>query len=154
MVYFKNMSDEEFQQFRLRSLNEYAESIHQNYGGTKEEALENATSQFNELLKDGLQTENQWIYHIVDDETENKVGIVWYAYRAEHQQVFLYEIWMDPKYRGNGHGTQAIQLLHQKAKELGANNVGLHVFGFNKGAIALYKRLGYEENSIVMQYQL
>ncbi|WP_408009656.1 hypothetical protein ACJROX_04970 [Pseudalkalibacillus sp. A8] len=40
--------------------------------------------------------------------------------------------------------------MHNQAKDL----IALHVFGQNIGAIALYKRLGYEENSIVMTRKL
>ena len=154
MVKFTNMSEEAFQSFRARSLREYADSICKNYDVSVEVATERATSQFDELLKSGLHTENQSIFHVTDEATGENVGIVWYSYKEEDRQVFLYEIWMDPNFRGKGYGTQTMEELHRQSKELGAQKVGLHVFGQNTGAIALYRRLGYEENSIVMQYQL
>lgn len=154
MIQFTNMTEKEFHEYRSRSLDEYAENIRKNYGISEEAALERASNQFDELLKNGLHTENHCIYHVTDKDSEENVGIIWYSYRPEESQVFLYEIWMDPSFRGKGYGTLTMQELHRRSRELGARKVGLHVFGQNTGAIALYKRLGYVENSIVMQYQL
>ncbi|MGM7700301.1 GNAT family N-acetyltransferase [Pseudalkalibacillus sp. Hm43] len=154
MVRFTNMTEKQFHEYRARSLAEYAENIRKNYDVSEEVATEQATDQFDELLKNGLHTENHSIYHVTDEETEENVGIIWYSLRQETEEVFLYEIWMDPEFRGKGYGTQSMKELHRRAKELGAKKVGLHVFGQNTGAITLYKRLGYVENSIVMQYQL
>ncbi|MGP4081806.1 GNAT family N-acetyltransferase [Pseudalkalibacillus sp. R45] len=154
MIRFQQMTNQEFQAFRDRSLNEYIDNMSKNYDMPIEKATENATKQFEELLKDGLNTENQYILHVVDDETNENVGMIWYNYKEQERQIFIYEIWMDPDKRRMGYGTQTLDELHNKAKDLGANNVGLHVFGQNNGAIALYKKLGYEENSIVMSKKL
>ena len=50
---------------------------------------------------------------------------------------------MFPDFRGRGHASAALALLESVAIELGATAVGLHVFGFNTNAQALYRSLGY-----------
>lgn len=37
-----------------------------------------------------------------------------------------------------------MNLIESAVKELGGNSVSLHVFGFNKAAIHLYQKCGYE----------
>ena len=40
-------------------------------------------------------------------------------------------------------GLEGVMLTGALAAALGAASIGLHVFGFNHGAIALYEQLGY-----------
>jgi ribosomal protein S18 acetylase RimI-like enzyme len=42
----------------------------------------------------------------------------------------------------------------EKARELGADTVGLHVFGHNAPAYALYRSLGFVETNISMSLEL
>lgn len=45
---------------------------------------------------------------------------------------------------------RANNLTEQEAKNLGLKEIGLHVFGFNAPAIALYESLGYKTTDLVM----
>lgn len=40
--------------------------------------------------------------------------------------------------------------LEGEVRALGLSGVGLHVFGHNAGALALYRKLGYQPTSIQM----
>ena len=54
-------------------------------------------------------------------------------------------IW-EPDQRSKGYGSEALYLLSFYAFEvLGLHRLQLHVVGFNKRAIATYKKLGYKE---------
>ncbi|MCF6411175.1 GNAT family N-acetyltransferase [Pseudalkalibacillus salsuginis] len=124
-----------------------------NYDISIEAATEKATKQYNQILNDGLHTEKHYFYDVVDVKNNDHVGALWFNHQEKDRQVFIYEIWIVPEERGKGYGTKTLEELHHKAKDLGAE-IGLHVFGQNTGAIALYRRLGYEENSIVMTRKL
>lgn len=52
----------------------------------------------------------------------------------------------DSKYREKGYGTEAIRLILEYGfKYLNLNNIKLDVLGFNKRAIACYKKCGFKE---------
>lgn len=52
------------------------------------------------------------------------------------------------------YGTQALRAVEERAIELGAVNVELHVFGHNPAARSLYEKVGYETTSVVMRRRL
>jgi ribosomal protein S18 acetylase RimI-like enzyme len=54
------------------------------------------------------------------------------------------------RFRRRGYASRILELVEDKARELGAGKVELHVFGHNLGARALYEKLGYTATSIVM----
>jgi ribosomal protein S18 acetylase RimI-like enzyme len=56
--------------------------------------------------------------------------------------------------RGKGYGKQAMLMIEEKARELGLNSIGLHVFGSNKVARSLYEAVGYEVTSVNMSKKL
>ena len=57
---------------------------------------------------------------------------------------------VDETERGRGLGRAAMLALEAKVKELGYASVGLNVWGGNDVARALYRKLGYTEQSVGM----
>ena len=45
--------------------------------------------------------------------------------------------------RDRGYGRDLMLAAEHEAARLGADSIGLHVFGFNTSAITLYESLGY-----------
>lgn len=65
-------------------------------------------------------------------------------------EVFIYEIFVLPEYRGKGIGNHLIKFSENKAKELNCNKVLLRPEPFDKTIgfdflLSWYKRLGYEK---------
>lgn len=56
-------------------------------------------------------------------------------------------------FRGNGLGTQLLEKTLQKAKIFGLEKIELHVYTTNINAIALYKKLGFEQEGYVKHYR-
>ena len=52
--------------------------------------------------------------------------------------------------RGEGIGTELMEWVHARARELGCEQVALDVAGFNAGARRFYERLGYSELRVRM----
>ena len=67
---------------------------------------------------------------------------------------FIFEIYVDEKFRGKGYGKQAMSLIEEKARELGLTSLGLHVFAVNNVARNLYESVGYEVSSLNMTKKL
>ena len=84
------------------------------------------------------------------------MGIVWM--RATLDAViktgFIFDIAINEDQRGKGYGKRAMQLIEEKARELGIRQMGLHVFAKNKIARNLYKSLRYETKSLNMTKDL
>jgi ribosomal protein S18 acetylase RimI-like enzyme len=83
---------------------------------------------------------------------ELRVGIIWMKANLDtaNKNGFIYDIAIDESRRGKGYGRQAMQLIEEKARELGLCQMGLHVFAKNKVALNLYESLGYETKSLNM----
>ena len=52
---------------------------------------------------------------------------------------FIFELYVDEKFRGKGYGKQAMLLIAEKARKLGLTSLGLHVFAVNNVARNLYE---------------
>ena len=67
---------------------------------------------------------------------------------------FIFDVMVAEKFRGKGYGRQVMTLIEEKARELGIQSIGLHVFAYNKVAKNLYESMGYEISSLNMIKQL
>ncbi|MFD1019647.1 GNAT family N-acetyltransferase [Thalassobacillus hwangdonensis] len=151
MIALQPMDNKEFKAYLELSINDYA-SEHVRAGNwTEEEALTNATEQFNMLLPDGENSEGQKLFSIRDDEKE--VGMIWLGLKPNNKG-FIYDIRIWEDHQGHGYGKQAMQEIEAFGRELGLTSIGLHVFGHNTVARELYKKLGYVETDIVMDKAL
>ena len=57
----------------------------------------------------------------------------------------LQGVWVAPELRGTGVGTAALAQMLNLMAESGANRVSLYVNSYNTAALALYRRLGFEQ---------
>jgi RimJ/RimL family protein N-acetyltransferase len=151
MVVFKEMTTEEYVSWREHSIKEYAEDLVRAGNATQESALRLATADFDRPLSQGLKTEGQYLLTIVDEQTSQRVGVVWYHdYPQKADAIFIGDIEIDDQFRGRGYGTATLGLLEVKARELGKKRISLHVFAHNPRAKKLYETLGYKPTNITM----
>ena len=148
------MTQPEYEAFVERAIPEYAaDNVRAGYW-SESEALEKSRDGYEKLLPKGLQTENHYLYTLYD--VDQAVGMIWI--RADVQSLikngFIFELYVDEKFRGKGYGKQAILLIEEKARELGLRSLGLHVFAVNNVARNLYKSVGYEVSSLNMTKKL
>ena len=145
MVHVIPMSETDFQEYRSKSIEEYAQENVKAGNSDPSEALQQAEQEFQHVFPQGLASKNQYICSIQDRGTGSKVGMFWFAVReGPSLAAFIYDFRIYEDYQRRGYGTQGLQALDEKVKELGINKVVLHVFGHNQAAIALYKKAGYE----------
>jgi len=116
-------------------------------------AVERSRAEFATLLPLGLATPDNHLFDIRVREGGPVAGFVWLAIERKHDTVsgFVYDLVIKPEYRRQGHATRALAALEALARNRGATSLGLHVFAFNAGAQALYRRLGYEVVSLNMR---
>lgn len=139
---FKEMSDEEFNEFFERSILSYSKDLIKSGMCNEETAFESSKKQFNELLPEGKYTKNNFIYIIVNNDNE-ELGHIWYE-KYKENIAFICDFLILEKYRKKGYGRQTLLLVEEDAKEKGFNKIFLHVFKYNESAISLYESLGYK----------
>lgn len=117
----------------------------------EEGALERAQAETDALLPQGIATPGHRFYTL-RDESDNKVGVIWVTEREQggRQIAWLTDVFIDAAFRRRGHARRGILAVQQQLAADGLPGMGLHVFGHNLGAQALYASLGYEVTNVNM----
>jgi ribosomal protein S18 acetylase RimI-like enzyme len=144
------MTQIEYKVFLERTISEYAKDKVRAGDWAESEALERSRKEFLADLPQGIQTKNQYLYTLYDE--DQSVGLIWLRANVDRptKDGFILELYVDEKQRGKGYGKQAMLLIEEKARGLGLKSIGLHVFGVNKVARNLYEAVGYEVTSVNM----
>jgi ribosomal protein S18 acetylase RimI-like enzyme len=115
----------------------------------RSEALARSQAEFDQLLPQGLATQDNLLYAITDAGGA-QVGLLWVAVqeRAGQRIAYVYDVSVRPEHQRQGHASRAFAALDEVVRELGLAGVALHVFGHNTAARALYERLGFRATNI------
>ncbi|WP_223627157.1 GNAT family N-acetyltransferase [Microbacterium sp. EST19A] len=137
------MTPERYPRFAAQSEAGFAQDLAASGRYTPEEAAAESHRQMLLELPDGLATEGQELFTASVDGVE--VGILWLGMRVRdgRPHAFILDVEVDAQHRRKGYGRVLMHAAEREARRLGADSIGLHVFGFNTGAIALYEGLGY-----------
>ena len=104
MVKLVKMQQEDFEPYFERDIREYAEEHVRNGNWSAEEALERSRKEHQQLLPDGLESRNQYLFSIIDA-SDQKLGVLWV--NIENGRAFIYDFIIDESFRGKGYGKQA-----------------------------------------------
>lgn len=122
----------------------------QRSGEPGEAALDNARATFAQLLPDGLASPDQHLFVGLDGETV--VGHLWIG--TNRPTHWVYDVRVRPSQRRQGLGAGLMRAGARWSHAAGASAIGLNVFGHNRGARALYDRLGYQVTEVVLRRDL
>lgn len=156
MVALARIEQRDFEEFLEKAIHDYAQEKIISGNWMADEALEKSRAEFMSLLPDGLQTKDQFVYSVLDEDTNLSIGVLWVQVKMGefHRKAFICDFVIQPVFRGNGFGKQALQALDKKLKEMGVTSVSLHVFAHNTNAIALYEKAGYKATNLYMGKEL
>ena len=151
MSVLRPISDDEYANWLEAIIPGYAEDKVVSGQWPAESALDLARKTYAELLPDGRHTEDNYVYSILDADGE-VVGTLWFVAmpRANRRVAHVYDVYVLPERRRQGHAFRAFQALEREAALLGLTGITLHVFGHNHEARALYEKLGYLPTNINM----
>jgi len=143
------MTQPEFEAFLERSIPEYAAEHVRAGNWLESESLEKSRKKFDELLPQGLNSADNLLYTLYDD--DQAVGMIWMKIKTQPaKNGFIYDVFIEERFRGQGHGKSLMLLLEEKAREMELKSLGLHVFGSNQVARKLYETIGYETTDVMM----
>jgi len=141
------MTESEFEAYLEIAIPEYAADKAAAGDWSADEALERSSKDYHGLLPQGVDTENNYLFRVQIEESGEKIGMIWMKHEAPRKHGFIFDISLDASQRGKGYGKQTMLALEEKARELGLETIGLHVFAKNAVAMKLYAGLGYEVTS-------
>lgn len=118
----------------------------------EEDALARSEKSFRDSLPEGLQTPDHYLFEITDTDGGRSVGYLWFAIvlKNDLRSAFVYDLEIKEAYRRQGYAEAAFREMEKQVRELGLQSIGLHVFAYNKGAQALYEKLGYQVSGLNM----
>ncbi len=155
MPVLRPIADAEYNAWLETVIPGYAEDKIASGQWTAESALELSRKEYADLLPNGKDTENNYIFTVLGASGE-VVGTLWFVAkeRAGRQIAYVFDIFVAPEHRRQGHAFRAFQALEQEVARLGLSGIALHVFGHNQEAHALYVKLGYVATNINMFKQV
>jgi len=142
------------------SYRKYRETLVRDYAAEKvraglwspDEAEQESAKEVDGLLPDGPATPDQYIYSVEDQFAPAEIGMLWISTRETGvgRSVWIYDIIVHEKFRRRGYASRILHLAEDRARELGADKIELHVFGHNHAAQALYEKAGYQPTDITL----
>ena len=146
------LDDAPYRAYRDHLVRDYAADKVRAGAWSESEAQIRAAKDVDGLLPEGPATQGHFLYSVREDAADAEVGTVWFALRDSGvgRYVWIYDIIINESFRRRGYASRTLELVEARAKELGAKGVELHVFGHNRGAQALYDKVGYRVTSITM----
>jgi ribosomal protein S18 acetylase RimI-like enzyme len=151
-VTLRQLTDEEYAGYRSRAVPLYAAELVRSRGLSPVVAAKNSATTFPATVADVLAEEGASISRVLTDD-DGPVGWLWLA-RAGPDSLFVYDIEIDEPHRGRGLGRATMLAAEDVARAAGHRYVRLNVFGWNTGAQALYRSLGYRTDAIQMSKPL
>ncbi len=157
MIQLLPMTPAEYQAWLAQAVDDYAYDKVRSGAWQAEDAVERSRVEFQKLLPDGLASKDNYLYSIWSDDAplDVPVGVLWMAVPPwKPPLAFVFDFIIFEPYRRRGYATQALLALEDKVRALGLATIGLHVFGHNHAARALYEKAGYEVTDINMAKKL
>jgi ribosomal protein S18 acetylase RimI-like enzyme len=142
MVTLQPMTDGEYDDYLVNSVEDYATDRAQAEDSLLEEERKAASAQLADLVPQGLRTPGHHFWRVVADDGM-RVGSLWVHVEADKRRAFIYDIVIDAAQRGKGYGEATMRALEEELRPTGLTHIGLNVFGHNRVARALYDKMGY-----------
>lgn len=144
MLQLDPMTQTEYEAYLATAVDDYALDTSRAWKRPLEWAQEQARKDYAELLPQGLDTPNNWLFTARQD--GEAVGHAWLAVKDNPwgRGAAIYDIAIREAWRGKGLGRQLLEEVQRAATEQGATRIGLNVFGFNTVARSLYESAGFE----------
>ncbi|MCT4780412.1 MULTISPECIES: N-acetyltransferase [Exiguobacterium] len=145
MVKFEKMSETAYAAYLPEAIKEYAQEKVKARTWAEVEAVDRSAAEYAQLLPDGIQTKQHYLFSIIDDAEHRSVGMIWFqvSESTHGRTAFIFDFKIEEGHQGKGYGRQAIEMLEQIARRMNIKKIKLHVFAHNARAIHLYETTGF-----------
>lgn len=146
VLHTRPMTEAEFDVYRERVAQRYADEHVRAGNWSQDEALTRAARELDRLLPLGRGTADMLLV-VAEAPAGEQVGTLWISLRRPTDVAdtgWIYDIEVAPEYRGLGWGRSLLQAAEDEARSHGLTGLGLNVFGSNEVACRLYVSAGYD----------
>ncbi|MEZ0391694.1 MAG: GNAT family N-acetyltransferase [Pseudobdellovibrionaceae bacterium] len=146
------MTDETFEEFKKISWAEYGSNFSEVENIPGEIGIKNAMEQFARLVPNGLDSDGQYFFDVVEDQSGEMIGFLWLGLQTRFGRAVLSinDISIVESRRGQGFGKALMKCVELEANKYGAKRIRLHVFQHNEAARKLYSSMGFQVSSVDM----
>ena len=150
------MTEAEVEDYRVRSEEGYVRQRVDLGGEDERDARRVAAEQMAAYFPEGRPGEGHHLFLARDGETGEVAGQLWLHERphAAGTAVWIFDVEVAEARRGKGLGRELMTWAEGWARDRGAAEIGLNVFGGNTVARALYGSMGYAETAVTMAKKL
>jgi len=143
MIKLRKMNQEEFETFSKYSIEHYADDLIKSGMETEEKAYEKSVSGFHQMQPDGLQTNDNYLYVIENENVD--IGWIWYQkYPKDNTCGFICDFLIFDEHKRKGYGKETLKTIEEDAKNNTIKKLALNVFKHNPNAYTLYLKMGYK----------
>lgn len=141
--------------FRDHYINHYTQA-YTNEWRSRETASSFAREDFDEIFREGLRAENRTFLSIMENQDGRVLGelVVLQAAERGEPALFLEWIWLEPQFRGQGFGTQALTLFETSGIRA---DVAFLVSAYDPESpslAALFRKCGFQRTGVMMRMNL
>jgi len=143
---------DEFEAWLPRQMAGYAAMIAASGAMPAPAAREKAQRDTARSFSGGFSTPGQFVFRVMAGDVA--VGWLWLGVPGpdpDPRMAWVYDIEIEPPFRGLGYGRTAMRLAEEEARSRGMTSLGLNVHGQNTIARSLYESLGYETTALQMK---
>jgi ribosomal protein S18 acetylase RimI-like enzyme len=149
------MTRAEWDEWMPRQLAGYARHIADSGAMPQEDAWAKARADTARSFHAGFVTPGQLVFRLLAG--NEPAGWLWLSVPGpdpDRLMAWVYNIEVDPAFRGRGYGRAAMILAEDEARARGMTSLGLNVHGHNTVARSLYDSLGYDVTALQMRKPL
>jgi GNAT superfamily N-acetyltransferase len=144
------MSEEDFQRFLNKSMQEYAYNQTVVGNWLPQNAVAFAREEQSQMLPDGLNTPNAFLSNVMD-ENDQKIGMMWFFLDEDRPQktVVLLDFFLFPAFRGKGFEADVLKTFEEGIKSIGVKRIELQVFGHKTDEVQMYMDNAYKQTMVL-----
>lgn len=157
MIYLRNIIEQELPAFRQANIDAMVAGL-TFYQRSNENAIVSfCENQIDTEIQYAQQSETEIILSVVNSESDEVVGSLWY--RLHQEPVYsdlVYIVWIGvySEYRTKGYAKAAINAIAKELKPQGIHRMALQAFNNNLESINLYKSCGFQAKRTIMHKYL
>lgn len=144
MLRLIEMTSEEFEVIKGKMISDYAKDKVKAGHWSQTDAIDLSKETFEEILNSGIDTEGHYFLNIYD--SEQKVGFIWI--KLSDGGLYLNNFSIYDEFKKTGYEKDIIQLLEERARELKAQKICMHNYGYDENIVNLYQSLGYKVTDV------
>jgi ribosomal protein S18 acetylase RimI-like enzyme len=146
------MSAEVFGRYADAAAAGYADDMVSSGRWPADGALARGLADFRHSLPQGLDTPDNYLFEIQDQDSGASVGVLCFSIQKKggFRSAFVFDIEVKPEFRRRGYATAALEELERFVRGMGLSGITLHVFGHNEAAQRLYRKSGYDVTGVNM----